>query len=299
MRWVGRGAILLALAVAPAHAGLVFQNVFDSSLASDLSPSDVTRWENAFIYAEGVLSGLFTNDATVNVTLAATSAPTVLGESETSVVGAFPYSVLQSVLPGIPAVDPTGGGNYWLTSAQAKALGASATGSDGTITFGTSFDYTFDPNLRSVVGDYDFIGVAEHELTEVMGRIGLLGVDFGYGPAYGVLDLYGYTSPGQLSLNQTSTGVYFSVDGGVTALRYFNNPGNGGDLRDWANGQGPDSFNAFAFVGQEDDISPVDLQVMQSIGWNLASVPEPGTGVLSALALGAAWLGLRKKLRAG
>lgn len=286
-----RWGVWLLLCALPARGGVVFQNVFDGSLAANLGPADVGRWESAFVYAEGVLSGLFTNAVTVNVTLAATNDPTVLGQSDPSFVGPYGFAALAAALPGLPASDPTAGGSYWLTSAQAKALGVTTSGSDGTVTMGTGFDYTFDPNLRAVVGDYDFIGIALHEITEVMGRVGLLGTDLGYGPAYGAMDLFGYTAPGQVSVNQTSTGVYFSTDRGATALRYFNDPGNGGDLRDWASGQGADAFNAFVFAGQESDGSAVDVRSMEAIGWT--AVPEPGTWVVGVIlvVLGAARMG--------
>ena len=46
---------------------------------------------------------------------------------------------------------------------------------DGTFTFGGGFSYTYDPNNRAVAGKFDFIGVAMHEISEIMGRIGLMG----------------------------------------------------------------------------------------------------------------------------
>jgi len=92
---------------------------------------------------------------------------------------------------------------------------------------------SFDPNSRSVLGTYDFIGVAEHEFSEVMGRIALVGGSLGSSwNTYSALDLFRYAGFGarQLAAGQTAC---FSVDGGRTNLDYFNTI-SGGDWGDWA-----------------------------------------------------------------
>ncbi len=63
----------------------------------------------------------------------------------------------------------------------------------------STLTYTFDPNNRGT-GGFDFIGVAEHELSEIMGRLPGLGNDFGLtdGPLYMANDLFRYTAPGVL-----------------------------------------------------------------------------------------------------
>jgi hypothetical protein len=63
-----------------------------------------------------------------------------------------------------------------MSNAEAKALGllaGNATGIDGYVGFNNSANYTFNPNNRAVAGEYDFIGLALHEITEVMGRYGV------------------------------------------------------------------------------------------------------------------------------
>jgi hypothetical protein len=85
-----------------------------------------------------------------------------------------------------------------------------------------------------------------------------------------------------LNLNQNQSGVYFSIDGGVTSLRVYNDHSNGGDDKDWVSGQIPaaDSFNAFGTLGAEEDMSLADQQSMDVIGYNL--VPEPSSWLLLA-----------------
>src|SRR6516164_8935921 len=83
-----------------------------------------------------------------------------------------------SSVANLPLADPTGGGHFLFSAAEAKALSLinpTGTENDGTITFGAGFAYAYDPNNRAVPGEFDFIGVAAHEISETMGRIGIQG----------------------------------------------------------------------------------------------------------------------------
>jgi hypothetical protein len=218
--------------------------------------------------------------------------PGNLGQSSTLQQGFFSYALVRAALVNdarsaddaasiahLPLTDPTGGAPFVMSNAEAKALGllaGNAPGIDGWVGFRSTAPYTFDPNNRAVAGEYDFIGLASHEITEIMGRYGL-GQNGASSGRYSPIDLFRYSSPGVLDLVPANN-AYFSIDGGATAINIFNGTG-GGDLSDWK-GLTLDSYNAFLTLGQKLDATPGDITEMDVIGYNRATVPEPNTSLL-------------------
>ncbi len=175
--------------------------------------------------------------------------------------------------------DPTNGGQFFVTAAEADVLGlvSSPNFTVGYVGLSTAYPMTFDPNNRAVSGEFDAIGALEHEISEVLGRIGTVGTYQNQGvDVYDPLDLFRYSAPGVRAL--TAGPGWFSIDG-QTLLQPFNNPLNGGDVADWLPSIEGDSFGD-GYPGVEGVVTPVDLTVMDILGYDIAGTT---TGSLTGL----------------
>ncbi|HMF81477.1 MAG TPA: NF038122 family metalloprotease [Candidatus Acidoferrum sp.] len=281
-------ACLLLAASSPARA-LTIVRTNDASMSDPtiISPADAAAASAAFDYAAGQIMALYSDPVQINIILAATTDPTVLGQSNAPLVGTFTYDQIRTLLindntahpspdgttstAALPAVNPYACTTFLVSRGLAKALGniPSDATNDGTFTFGTTHAYTYEPANRAVPGRFDFIGVALHEITEIMGRVARLNQTGNCNRPY---DVFRFLGAGTQSLIFTDSNVYFSVDGGTTNLKNFNANGNGGDLGDWASGSN-DAFNAFSDSGVENNLTSVDVRVMDVIGWDLTHPP--------------------------
>jgi hypothetical protein len=311
---------LAALAIAlmaggPAFGSLMINPTYNDAAMSSagLTAGQIASVHTAFAAAVARFTSNFSDPINININVTAVAGTGTLGTSNTSLLG-FSYASVHTALAGdsktaddatslaaggsVPAVDPVGGTHLWWTSrAEAKAIGLQPDDllNDGTFTFGAGYNYSFDPNSVGA-GQYDFEGVAMHEISEIMGRIGLFGITLGGRPAgeadYMLYDLFHYTGAGTRSMTNGG-GIYFSIDNGTTNLKGFNNASvNGGDASDWASGAN-DSFNAFSNSGVQNPLTLVDFRVMDVIGYDrtfAAPVPEPSTGMLLLVATGLAAL---------
>ena len=282
-------------------SGLQFNLVWDSSVAS--APAGFTT---DVVAAAQYFESMITTTAVVNLNVGynevggSALGSGALGESQSNLTS-IGYAALVSdltahsssnatdaaFLASLPATAPVGG-NIWLTTAQAKALGvmsATNTAVDASVGFGVSTNFTFgDTNTSGTVaaGTYDFFATATHELSETMGRILLVGQSINSAAAYTTLDLAHYSAAGVRDFTQSTAG-YFSVNGGTTNLGTYNTV-SGGDAGDWSSsstGQANpvlnDSFDAFANPGVLETVSANDLAQLDAIGWNLSSAaPLPG-----------------------
>lgn len=259
--------------------GLTFNLSFDPS-----TNSAPTGFQAAVDYAAQLLADNISSSATLTVNVGwgevgGFSLPgNALGASSYNFVQET-YSQVRSAIIGhastdfddthatasLGTTDPTGGGNFVISDALGRQLGlVNGNGTDGSIGFGTGFTYTFDPNNRAVSGEYDFIGTATHELTEVMGRVADIGKTIGgITNTYSALDLFRYSGSGTRDLG---AGGYASPDGGVTNLNNFSTSGDAGD---WSGSNGADSFNAFANSGVVNPLTANDFRELDAMGWNV------------------------------
>jgi hypothetical protein len=256
----------------------------------------------------------------VNITVDATAGTSPFGQSNTF-LEAFSYATLRAAVVAdaktpddataiglggsVTVADPTGGaGTWWVSTAEAKALGLTPDNlsTDGTTTFGAGNPFSFSGVPPT--GFYDFQGVAAHEIAEVLGRLGLGGGTIGSTTnSYSLIDLVSYSGAGARVLgNGGGAGAgSFSINGGTALLKQYEDSFHTGlDLRDWAGGTN-DSFNQFSDSGVINPVSDVDLREMDVIGYDRSfggAVPEPSSVFLLGIFVVAADLFRRRRAAA-
>ncbi len=283
------------------------------NLIWDASVRNSTNWsaiEAAVVAAAQIYTNDFSNHIVINIAVGfgeiggSKLSSSALGESESSTIttnysnvkGALTTADAGLVSGGLMSSDaltantPPTTAKFSVASAEAKALGlinGHSTTIDGYIGIGSSSSLYF-PTKGSTIGShqYDAVGVAAHEISEVMGRAsGLDGVTSGsHNVTYTPLDLFRYTAPNVRDLTPT-TGYFSATDGsgGATALNTYNIPKNGGDAADWAsagatNAVVNDAFDAFGTPGVTTSVSPTDILQEAVLGYNLTSgLPKTST----------------------
>jgi hypothetical protein len=178
----------------------------------------------------------------------------------------------------LPRSDPFGG-NFFITVPEAAAIGFSTPNIlDATVTLNSKLSYTSNPNNVGP-GQYDAVGVLEHEISETMGRI--CGSNGGSGLLPAPEALFRYRSPGHIDTTD-GIGDHFSINGTTSLHAHMGE--SGGDLADWT--QANSDCVGFAVQGIKQVFSAADVRVMEALGWNTAgAAATPLSPVENSLAL--------------
>ncbi|MGH7939702.1 MAG: NF038122 family metalloprotease [Limisphaerales bacterium] len=301
LRWaLCAGSVAVALTVLPSPARAMVINVtYDSSVTSQANAAQI---EAAYNLVVANFETLYTNPITVNITV--NWGQSGFGSSSTVLYQGYQYSDLtaalqnaettpedRSAVASLPSSDPTGSDNWLMPRAELKNFPvlASETGvdpndsqNDGSVYFASNgVTWTFGPLNRAVSGEYDFMAVAEHETSEAMGRIWALNLNPGPGDGYLPYDLFRFTN-GVRTFNPFDSGVYFSVNNGVTALKPFNAVTElnytSEDAQDWMPTNLPDAYDWEISDGVKGILSSADLTSLDILGYDLNFTPPKLTG---------------------
>ena len=259
-----------------------------------------TQFVAAITYVANLFDRLFTNAATVNLQvgygevglqlgageklLDANNNSNDLGETEvltSSFVGVTDSQVQTALAaqnaPGSANL-PTLGAPSLVTLYPAEAIALKlrppASNPVGAVGFNSNaslFSWGFSTPANGLTY---FVGVAEHEFSEALGRVSLLNTPQ-TGPS--VMDLFRYSAQNVLDLSNSSnvaTPAYFSLDQGKTDLDNWNTDPVLGDIGDWSSvaaSAADDAFDAISNPNVVNVMSPADLAVMNALGWQVAA----------------------------
>lgn len=306
-----------------------------NTAALDAFNRAAVRWESIFSdpITVNINANVF-NFGVGNENVIGSASSTILGTGYDDVVAGMKFDALDEPSNGIvlalpdvtqfSALLPAGFSlwdvpNRWvlLTSANAKALGASYDGPDAQIQFNTEFAFDYDNSNGVGVGLMDFETVAAHEIGHALGFVSAVDdVDYWMGvPPEGegdtlidpfTLDLFRFpagalptdplgflTTPREL---RPGSAASFSD---LTSVYGFSTGFDNGDGNQASHWKADDLTSVYIGMmdptlnfGVSQSITDADIRALDLIGWDVV-VPEPSTyaaGGFLALGLGTLWL---------
>ncbi|HXJ42253.1 MAG TPA: NF038122 family metalloprotease, partial [Bryobacteraceae bacterium] len=195
--------VAFALSTGSAHAGLIFNWSGSTGNAQADAGFDAAalRWSNLFsdnitinasrgysALGSGILGSTSVTDTRYAYSLVKSKLVSdATSASDATAIANLPGGSAVNMLTNRTSNSPNGPGsatpyldnngnanntNIDISSANAKALGllnANNAASDGSITFSTAFNFDFDPTDGITAGEYDFVGVATHEIGHLLG----------------------------------------------------------------------------------------------------------------------------------
>ncbi len=281
-----------------ASSGLQIDLIWDASVKTSASWSAI---ESAVVSAAQIYTSAFSNHTVLNIDVGLGEVGGTklgsndLGESESNAY-LTSYATVQSALTtsdaglvhagqmsanAVSALVTKKLSPLSDCSAEAKALNLvspAASSVDGYIGLGTSGLYFPAAGGSIKSSQYDAVGVAAHELSEVMGRIGLEGSNLGsHRDIYTPLDIFRYSAAN--TPDTTPTAGYFSLNDGATVLDAYNNPANGGDGADWATSSANhlNAYDAYGTPGVITQVTTADLLEVAALGFQVDSGHILGT----------------------
>ena len=323
--WIKKFAALglaIGATVAPAQA-LVITPTFNGMTAAEQAVVNaaISFYDSAFsdpitvdIEFHRMFSGLGANVSAVYSVDYSAYRSHLIADATTGTDNA---AIAASVTPG--ATDPVHGqSRLSIKPALGRAVGFATPGVSLTASGFCNFTGDGCVGINTDIttlncGVYSMLAVVEHEIDEVLGLgSGLLSNGSIFLNQAMPEDLFRYAGAGVRSFATNSCSgtvptAYFTLDGGTTNLRGFNNCNNGGDYGDWAAGTPALVQDAFATPHATPSLTTASPEALalDAIGYDLtttsasASAPEPASMALLLSGLAGVALVRRRQRQVG